>query len=63
MRDVEINRLFKIAPQSIQNWKNGRSGEGKRELYRLIAMLDADKVRSWLKQDSKDILADNLKAT
>jgi hypothetical protein len=54
MRDAEITKIFGLSQQTIQNWKKGRSGDGKVELYRLLSMLGAEKVRQWLKQDIKD---------
>lgn len=51
MEDKEIRRIFGIPNQTLHNWKKGKSGEGKKKLYKLLRLIDAETIEEALNLD------------
>ena len=55
MRDVDIRNLFDLSQQNLDNWKKGKSGDGKKRLYKLLKELDYIKVKLLIEQEESSL--------
>lgn len=49
MDEADIKKNFEIPGQTLQNWKEGKKGEGKQKLYVLLRLVDAEMLEYILK--------------
>jgi transcriptional regulator with XRE-family HTH domain len=55
MKNKEMHELFGLSNQNISDWENGKSGDGKQRLLKVLRIMSYDNVKAFLESEEKFI--------